>query len=166
MTLNTRAMSDTCRASGPNVSYGALTGTPPRFEMRPTVGRRPATPQKAAGMRIEPPVSLPIDTTHMSVATDAPEPPLEPPGTRVVFQGFLQGPKCLLCVVGPNTHSCRFDLPMMIAPCCLSRLVMKASSEATLSRRKDVAAVGGTPARWMQSFRLMFMPCSSPADDP
>ena len=77
---------------GPMVSNQADTGTDPRHEMRPMVGLSPATPQKAAGMRIEPPVSEPMEPTHMSAASEAPDPPLDPPGTRLVSQGLRTGP--------------------------------------------------------------------------
>ena len=40
-------------------------------------------PQAAAGMRIEPPVSVPIVASAMPAATLAADPPLEPPGDRV-----------------------------------------------------------------------------------
>ena len=87
-----RATSLTRRAIGPTVSNHALTGTLPRQEMRPIVGLNPATPQNAEGIRIDPPVSLPMDPTHICAASEAPEPPLEPPGMRVMSQGFRTGP--------------------------------------------------------------------------
>ena len=42
----------------------------------------PAMPQKAAGWRIEPPVSVPVAPRHSRAATAAAEPPELPPGTR------------------------------------------------------------------------------------
>ncbi len=35
----------------------------PQFDQRPHVGLRPTTPQNAAGMRIEPPMSVPTPST-------------------------------------------------------------------------------------------------------
>ena len=58
--------------------------------IRPGVGRSAATPFSAAGMRTEPPVSVPSATGHRSAATAAPEPALEPPGMRAVSQALLQ----------------------------------------------------------------------------
>jgi hypothetical protein len=45
-------------------------------------------PQCAAGMRTEPPPSLPSATGPMPLATAAPEPALDPPEVMSVFHGF------------------------------------------------------------------------------
>jgi hypothetical protein len=42
-------------------------------------------PQRAAGARVEPPVSLPMAISHMRSATATAAPEEEPPGTRVRF---------------------------------------------------------------------------------
>ena len=42
----------------------------------------PTVPVKAAGWRIEPPVSVAVAARQRSAATAAAEPPDEPPGTR------------------------------------------------------------------------------------
>ncbi|MCY1208432.1 hypothetical protein D9M72_200590 [compost metagenome] len=47
---------------------------------------------KAAGWRIEPPVSVPVAAGTRRAATAAAEPPEEPPGTRSSAQGFLTAP--------------------------------------------------------------------------
>ncbi len=39
-------------------------------------------PQSAAGIRTDPPVSVPRPAATMRAATAAPEPPLEPPAIR------------------------------------------------------------------------------------
>ena len=54
-------------------------------------------PVKAAGWRIEPPVSVPVAPSTMSAATAAAEPPEEPPGVSGVLsparrQGLTAGP--------------------------------------------------------------------------
>ena len=49
----------TVRAIGPTVSKLGASGQTPSSGMRPQVVLRPAVPQQAAGMRTEPPVSLP-----------------------------------------------------------------------------------------------------------
>jgi hypothetical protein len=56
------------------------------------VGRTPTTPQKDAGWRIEPPVSVPRVAMAMPAAIAAAEPPLDPPGTRSIACGFFTGP--------------------------------------------------------------------------
>src|SRR2546428_7348266 len=60
--------------------------------MRPTVGLKPTTPQNAAGLIVEPFVCDPIAAGTTPAATAAAEPIDEPPGVRVVFQGFSVGP--------------------------------------------------------------------------
>ena len=48
----------------------------------------PVMPEKLAGWRIEPPVSVPVVAGTRPAATATAEPPEEPPGTRVRSQGF------------------------------------------------------------------------------
>ena len=73
-------------------------------------------PQKAAGCRIEPPVSVPVAATHNSAATAAAEPPDEPPGTQSKSQGFLTAPKKLFSLDEPMANSSRLVLPNVTAP--------------------------------------------------
>ena len=49
----------------------------------------PVMPQKAAGWRIEPPVSVPVAAGASMAATAAAEPPDEPPGTKACVPGVL-----------------------------------------------------------------------------
>ncbi len=49
-------------------------------------------PQKAAGTRIEPPVSEPIAKGTAPAPTAEPEPLEEPPAQASVLQGFRPGP--------------------------------------------------------------------------
>src|SRR5215475_4589067 len=78
---------------------------------RPNVGFSPTAPHNAAGIRIDPPVSEPIATGTIRAATTAPDPPLEPPGTRLRSQGFFDGGVTL-----PHANSCIRVLPTMMAP--------------------------------------------------
>ena len=48
----------------------------------------PNTPAKDAGMRTEPPPSLPSASGSMRTAPAAAEPALEPPGVSARLQGF------------------------------------------------------------------------------
>jgi len=84
--------SATVRARGPTWSSVQLSGTIPSQGSSPLVGFNPTQPQMAAGMRIDPPVSVPIDAQPMPAATAAADPPLEPPADRVVSHGFRTGP--------------------------------------------------------------------------
>ena len=69
-------------ASGPIESSVVESGTTPSRGMRCCVGLNPARPHNAAGMRTEPPVSLPIATTACPSPTDTAAPEDEPPGIR------------------------------------------------------------------------------------
>ena len=55
-------------------------GMMPRMLARPCVAFSPTTPQNAAGIRIEPAVSVPSAAAHRRAATAAAEPPDDPPG--------------------------------------------------------------------------------------
>jgi hypothetical protein len=86
------AQSSALRASGPTVSKVQATGTTPRLDTRPIVGRTPVTPHEAAGMRMEPAVSVPRLPGTRSAAAAAPLPPLDPPQTRSRSQGLRAAP--------------------------------------------------------------------------
>ena len=60
--------------------------------MRPWVGFKPITPDHEAGIRNEPPASLPVATGTHPAATAAAEPPDEPPGLRVASHGLPAAP--------------------------------------------------------------------------
>ena len=83
----------------------------------------PTTPQSAAGCRIEPPVSVPIDPAHSDAAIAAADPPDEPPGTCACDQGFLTGLYALFSFDEPIANSSMFSLPSMTAPAAARRAV-------------------------------------------
>ena len=103
----------------------------------------PVTPQNAAGIRIEPAVSVPSVPGTSPAATAAPLPPLEPPQIRSVSHGLRAGPKAALVVEAPKANSCVLSLPTMIAPARRSRATTMASC------RRDVVGEhlrgGGRP---------------------
>ena len=81
----------------------------------------PTVPVKAAGWRIEPPVSVAVAPRHSCAATAAAEPPDEPPGTRATFdplrrQGLTTGPKHEVSFDEPIANSSLLSLPSMTAP--------------------------------------------------
>ena len=84
-------------------------------------------PQAAAGMRIEPPVSVPTVPSDMPVATAIAEPPLDPPGDRDGSCGFLAGPNPESSLVVPKANSWRLVLPTNTAPASRKRRVTTAS---------------------------------------
>ncbi len=55
----------------------------PSVGTSPKAGFNPTTPQAAAGMRIDPPVSVPMAATAMRITTETAAPPLDPPADRV-----------------------------------------------------------------------------------
>ena len=86
------------------------------METRPRLGLSPTSPQQAAGMRIEPPPSLPWATGTIPAATAAAEPPEEPPGVRVRSQGFRVAPVCRGSVVGRIPNSGMLVMPTTTKP--------------------------------------------------
>ena len=117
-------------------------------------------------MRIEPPVSVPIEAIDMPVFTAMPDPPLEPPGERVSSTGWRASPKPESSVVVPNANSCRLVRPTITAPARLSRAVTGASVAATTSRRTREPAVLGRPAWSKMSLSEIGIPCSGPTRSP
>src|ERR1043166_6409146 len=80
---------------GPTWSKVCTFGQTPTRLTRPCVGLRPTMPQKAAGLRMDPPVSEPSATVHIPAAAAAADPPLgrrlEPPDAAGAG-GFADGP--------------------------------------------------------------------------
>src|SRR5882757_10270371 len=79
MRLRISAQSSAVCASGPTVSSVNESGMQLARLTRPLVGLNPVTPQKCAGMRIEPPVSEPNAAKVSLAATAEPDPDDEPP---------------------------------------------------------------------------------------
>ena len=69
------------RASGPKLSSVDDSGTPPSSGTRRCVGLKPTMPLKAAGIRQEPPVSVPSAPCAIRSATETAAPDDDPPGT-------------------------------------------------------------------------------------
>src|SRR5439155_21502555 len=90
----------------------------------------PTMPHRAAGWRIDPPVSVPSAQGASPAATAAALPPEEPPGTRVRSHGLSTSPKAEFS----------FDEPI-----ANSSWLVFASSEAPAERRRAtaVAVYGG-----------------------
>ena len=66
--------------------------------MRPKLGLSPTRPHQAAGIRTEPPMSVPSPSGTQPEATAAPDPPEEPPGVRFGSHGFRVTPQSGLSV--------------------------------------------------------------------
>src|SRR2546423_15132371 len=102
-------------------------------DTRPRVGLRPKSPQHDAGMRIEPPPSLPCASETIPEATAAALPPDDPPGVREVSHGLRVGPKRSGSVTGRMPSSGVFVLPTMIAPASRRRRTTPLSIDGTQS---------------------------------
>src|SRR3989442_4869861 len=82
MTSSSNAASATDDVSGPIWSSELANAISPYRDTRPYVGLTPTTPLRAAGWRIDPPVSEPKPREAKPAATATADPPLDPPGTR------------------------------------------------------------------------------------
>jgi len=80
ITASATAQHATLLARGPIESSVVDSGVTPSRGMRYCVGLKPTMPQSAAGMRTEPPVSVPIATTAPPSLTDTAAPDEDPPG--------------------------------------------------------------------------------------
>src|SRR6185437_655151 len=89
----------TVRAIGPIESMLCDSGKAPSMVIRCRLGLKPTSPQIAAGIRVEPPVSLPIEMSHMPSAAATTAPDDEPPGTRLRSAGLPGVPKCGLAPI-------------------------------------------------------------------
>src|SRR5512133_2714808 len=75
-------------AIGPAWSKVGASGKTPSSGTSPKVGLKPTTAQQAAGMRIDPPDSVPSAASAKPAASAAAEPPLDPPAVRPGAAGF------------------------------------------------------------------------------
>ncbi len=85
-------------------------------------------PVKAAGSRIEPPVSVAVATGARRAATAAAEPPEEPPGTAAASHGLSTLPNALFSLLEPIANSSQLSLPRHTMPACASRSTTVASN--------------------------------------
>ena len=86
--LSKMAQHDTVFAIGPAASKDRDSGKIPSDGMRVVVGFRPTIPQKAAGARVDPPVSDPIVAGAMPSLIETALPDDDPPATRPLVMSF------------------------------------------------------------------------------
>src|SRR4051794_35827324 len=96
MASSTRMQSLTVEAIGPIESSVEESGNTPSNGTRDCVGLNPVSPQSAAGMRTEPPVSDPIAAQAIPSVTLIAAPEEDPPGMRrsCLRYGFAGAPRC------------------------------------------------------------------------
>src|SRR6266536_4204023 len=94
----------------------------------PALGFSPYTPQKVAGIRIEPTRSEPYSRKVIPAATAAAAPPEEPPGVQAVSHGLLVVPyrSFAVCAKSPSMNA-TLVFPTITAPACLSLATTVAS---------------------------------------
>src|SRR5207249_1092322 len=127
---------------------------------RPKVCLKPATPQHAAGMRLDPPPSVPMPNGTRPAATAAAAPPDDPPGVRDRSQGFAVRPNNGASVKHLWPNSGVVVLPTRIAPAALSRATAGESVVGMLSASATEPKVVRTPAVLTRSLTANGTPCS------
>ena len=142
-------------------------GTQPDLGTRPKVGIRPETPQNAAGMRMLPPVSVPMPARNSPDATPLPVPELDPPGQASRFHG-LRGIGNGLSKSGiPIANSIVVTLPVMTAPASRSRVTTGPSWPAPHSGSSTrLFPVVGPSATARMSLMPTGIPWSGPRSTP
>src|SRR5579864_3776773 len=110
MASSSSARSSTLRAIGPCTVRLRSILKAGECATRPMLGRRPTTPQKLAGFRSEPPMSVPWASHAVPVASATAAPPEEPAAERDRSQGLRVGPKISLKVLAPAPNSGVLDL--------------------------------------------------------
>ncbi len=119
-------------------------------------------PHRAAGMRVDPPVSVPRPAGAMRAAIAAAVPPDEPPGMRVWSYGFFTAPAndARLVLVMPKASSCRLVLPSTMAPASISFCRLGAFAAGRTLRKAAVPPVVGSSRVLMLSLTTIGSPAS------
>ena len=94
-------------------------------------GRMPTTPQNAAGLRSDPPMSVPSAIGSIPHASATAAPPLLPPHVFVRSYGLSVAPKTGLNVCDPAPNSGVLVLPTVIAPARFNRATSGESASGT-----------------------------------
>src|SRR5262249_12181495 len=156
---STMAQSSTVRHIGPILSSVQPAAMTPRRLTRPNVGRRPTTPQRTDGDRIDPPVSLPIAKPTRPAAVAAPDPADDPLEPSEGFHGlFVRPPNHS----SPNASSPVVSFATSTAPASVNRRTTSASSSITRFSYGAAPHVVGYPRAAMMSFTPNGMPWSGP----
>ncbi|MCX6630191.1 MAG: hypothetical protein NTW28_21445 [Candidatus Solibacter sp.] len=158
------------RAIGPT-TVTSPTGQPsdgvcPVPGIRPGVGFSPATPQKCAGTRMDPPPSLATPPAEHIAAIAAASPPLDPPGVRATSHGLLVRPVMALSVSYRMSISGVLVRPITIAPAARKRATTVASREAGVNGRSTAPTRVARPAISKLSFTVTGTPRSNPRVPP
>ncbi len=146
--------------SVPALSQVGDSGKTPSSGTSPAVGFSPTTPQYAAGIRIEPPVSVPIARSHTPAATSAADPPEDPPEVRDGSLGLRVSPTS--GCANPAAYSRHWVVANTSAPAARSRRTSSASATAGAGSCTGLPKVVAVPATAMMSFTATGWPASGP----
>lgn len=114
--------------------------------IRPAVVFKPGSPQKPAGMRMEPPPSPPLASGQMPAATADADPPELPPGVISGFQALPVTPLSRVLETLRPPNSLAVVSPKGTAPPSFSvRSTLSDVSVATSSANNREACVAGQP---------------------
>ena len=114
--------------------------------LRPRVGFSPTSPQQAAGMRMEPRLSVACAAGSIPPATAAPAPPLEPPGECAADHGLRVAPCSAGSVLALMPNSGELVRPTITNPAARSRVTVVLSKSNTLPANRRLAWLSGRPA--------------------
>src|SRR3954452_21944570 len=115
-------------------------------------------PQYAAGIRIDPPVSVPRAWSHTPAPTRAADPDDDPPDVLPWFSGWSVMPYVGLTL--PAAYSSRLVLQKSSAPAARSRPTTSASASAGDGTPTVEALLVTSPRMSMLSFTATGTPCS------
>src|SRR5215467_4637021 len=115
---------------------------------------------------MEPPVSVPIPSGAWCAATAAAEPPEDPPGTRLRYQGLCDGPNAEFSVDDPIANSSILVLPRITTPAARSRRVIVASYGGCQPARILEPQVVGMSMVVKTSLSASGTPASGPSGSP
>jgi hypothetical protein len=144
-----RIASRTERVIAQTVSSVVDRGRAPSVGTRRAVLLKPTMPHRAAGIRIEPPVSEPRPMKTAPLATETAAPEDEPPGMRgtCVSTGLAGVPKCGLVPTPENANSLMFVRPSRAAPAARSRATAGQSCNAGAASASTAEPAAVTWAR-------------------
>ena len=151
------------RRCAPSARSPAACPTPSRSATSapsPTDGRKPTRPQNAAGMRSEPPRSVPFGERDHAGRQRRRAAAGRSAGASVGSHGFRVRPNTSLNVLAPAANSGQLVLPRMMAPASRRRVTTSASSFGDVvgvkrraegrpqsGHRRDVLDTDGQPAQ-------------------
>ena len=164
ITSSKMAPSRTLRARGPTVSWVGHSSIRPCRLISPCVVFSPTRPHSPAGMRTEPPVSVPMAAQARPAATATADPLLDPPGIRCVCmsQGFQGVPMTSFVPHPPKAYSTVWVLPITMAPAHRKRSTTVAVVVDIRAGKATEPPVMGLPWMSNRSFTATVTPCKGP----